>query len=78
MPARTSFPFNPGDRVAVRDRPWRVDAAEPYGEGRALLRLLPSGVERVDETKQGLRELGLVGRREVGSCQNHDGAAEPD
>lgn len=35
--------FRIGDRVAVRDRPWRVENARDLGDGRTLLRLLPAG-----------------------------------
>jgi superfamily II DNA or RNA helicase len=32
-----------GDRVAARDRPWRVQGVEQLGPGRHLLKLLPAG-----------------------------------
>lgn len=35
--------FHVGDRVAVRDRPWRVAATRDLGGGRTLLTLLPAG-----------------------------------
>src|SRR5579884_3710551 len=31
-----------GDRVAVRDRPWRVEDIRDLGDGKALLKLLPA------------------------------------
>lgn len=37
-----SAPFRPGDRVDVRDRPWRVEAVHDIAPGRWLLRLLPA------------------------------------
>lgn len=37
--------FRIGDRVAVRDRPWRVEATRDLGDGRTLLRLFPAGGE---------------------------------
>ncbi len=35
--------MRPGDRVAVRDEIWRIEAVESYGAGRTLLRLFPAG-----------------------------------
>jgi superfamily II DNA or RNA helicase len=34
--------FRVGDRVAARDRPWRVEAIRDLGDGKALLKLLPA------------------------------------
>lgn len=34
--------FRPGDRVAARDRPWRVEAVRALGDGRTLLKLIPT------------------------------------
>lgn len=38
----TAVGFRPGDRVAVRDAVWRIEAVEELGDGRALLSLLPA------------------------------------
>ncbi len=35
--------YRPGDRVAVRDRAWRIQTAQPLGGGHTLLTLLPAG-----------------------------------
>lgn len=40
-----SIAFQTGDRVAVRDRTWRIGEAKEIGGGRALLKLLPAGRE---------------------------------
>src|SRR3972149_5702001 len=37
------LPLRQGDRVAVRDRPWRVQGVEEIGPGQQLLKLLPAG-----------------------------------
>ncbi len=34
--------FRPGDRVAARNRPWRVEAVRALGNGRTLLKLIPT------------------------------------
>lgn len=38
-----SLPLREGDRVAVRDRPWRVQGVQEVAPGRHLLKLLPAG-----------------------------------
>ena len=38
-----NLPLREGDRVAVRDRPWRVQGVEEVAPGQHLLKLLPAG-----------------------------------
>ncbi len=37
-----TLPLREGDRVAVRDRPWRVQGVQEVGPGQLLLKLLPA------------------------------------
>ena len=71
------LPLRQGDRVAVRDRPWRVQGVEEIGPGQQLLKLLPAGdggvplsvvspPERVtplppEELRFDVNELGPIG-----------------
>ncbi len=37
-----TLPFREGDRVAIRDRPWRIQDARQIGPGQLLLKVLPA------------------------------------
>jgi hypothetical protein len=43
FPINMNLPLREGDRVAVRDRPWRVQGVEEVAPGQHLLKLLPAG-----------------------------------
>jgi hypothetical protein len=38
-----SLPLGEGDRVAIRDRPWRIQSVQELAPGQHLLKLLPAG-----------------------------------